>query len=76
MFLIGLFIAVVAFCVILRGRQRQTLPLPPGPPRKFIVGNLGDLPSPTQQDWHHWAEHKQRYGMNYSELRLQAFDIY
>ncbi|KAJ6101032.1 hypothetical protein N7499_000662 [Penicillium canescens] len=64
MFWLSLLLAVVAFCAItaLRGRQKQTLPLPPGPRRKFIIGNLGDLPSPGQQDWHHWTEHKERYG--------------
>ncbi|KAJ6089845.1 hypothetical protein N7467_005061 [Penicillium canescens] len=64
MFWLSLLLAVVAFCAIttLRGRQKQTLPLPPGPRRKFIIGNLSDLPSPGQQDWHHWTEHKERYG--------------
>jgi hypothetical protein len=64
MFWLNLLLAVVAFCAIttLRGRQKQTLPLPPGPRRKFIIGNLCDLPSPGQQDWHHWTKHKERYG--------------
>jgi hypothetical protein len=65
MFWLSLLLAIVAFCATtaLRGRQKQTLPLPPGPRRKFIIGNLSDLPSPGQQDWHHWTEHKERYGM-------------
>src|SRR4051812_7517344 len=38
MFWLSLLLAVVAFCATttLRGRQKQTLPLPPGPRRKFI----------------------------------------
>ncbi|KAJ5297506.1 hypothetical protein N7508_007755 [Penicillium antarcticum] len=64
MFLFSLLLGAVGFCVIaiLRGRQKPTLPLPPGPRRKFITGNLSDLPSPGQQDWFHWAKHKELYG--------------
>lgn len=38
-------------------------PLPPGPKGKFLVGNLGDLPPPGQQEWKHWLRHKDAYGM-------------
>ncbi|RHZ47488.1 cytochrome P450 [Aspergillus thermomutatus] len=37
-------------------------PLPPGPSRKPIVGNLSDLPSPGEQDWKHWLKYKDSYG--------------
>ncbi|KAL2844159.1 cytochrome P450 [Aspergillus pseudoustus] len=37
-------------------------PLPPGPKQKPIIGNLGDLPAPGQQDWVHWAKFRDLYG--------------
>lgn len=37
-------------------------PLPPGPKGKFLVGNIGDLPPPGQQEWKHWLQHKDAYG--------------
>ncbi|KAL5363253.1 cytochrome P450 [Aspergillus floccosus] len=36
--------------------------LPPGPPRKPVVGNLGDLPSHTDKAWEYWLKHKELYG--------------
>ena len=38
-------------------------PLPPGPKPKPLVGNLSDLPPPGEQEWIHWAKHKDLYGM-------------
>lgn len=46
---------------LLSSRSNQS-PLPPGPKGKFLVGNLGDLPSPGTKDWEHWAKFKQSYG--------------
>lgn len=37
-------------------------PLPPGPPRKPIIGNLTDLPSHDVRDWEYWLTHKDLYG--------------
>ncbi|KAE8155236.1 cytochrome P450 [Aspergillus avenaceus] len=41
---------------------KASAPLPPGPKPKPIIGNLGDLPPPGQQDWQHWAQFKKLYG--------------
>ncbi|KAL4914581.1 cytochrome P450 [Aspergillus aurantiobrunneus] len=32
------------------------------PPPKLLIGNLGDLPPPGQQDWVHWLKYKASYG--------------
>ncbi|RAL13463.1 cytochrome P450 [Aspergillus homomorphus CBS 101889] len=61
--------ALIAVLLILAGYLATTLtsrkkhpPLPPGPPRKPIIGNLNDLPRPGQKDWLHWLKHKELYG--------------
>lgn len=43
--------------------KRQQAALPPGPPRKPVVGNLGDLPSHTEKAWEYWLKHKDVYGV-------------
>ncbi|KAK8103562.1 cytochrome P450 [Apiospora kogelbergensis] len=40
----------------------SSLPLPPGPKPKPLIGNLGDLPPPGAREWEHWAKHKELYG--------------
>ncbi|KAL4959505.1 cytochrome P450 [Aspergillus stella-maris] len=40
----------------------QNVPLPPGPPRKPIIGNFRDLPASGEKDWVHWLKHKDLYG--------------
>jgi len=42
--------------------SKQNAPLPPGPKRKFLIGNLLDLPKPGEQEWVHWNKHKDLYG--------------
>ncbi|KAB8261239.1 cytochrome P450 [Aspergillus pseudonomiae] len=43
--------------------KKQSLgTLPPGPPRKPIIGNLTDLPSHDVRDWEYWLKHKDLYG--------------
>ncbi|OJJ46795.1 hypothetical protein ASPZODRAFT_97356 [Penicilliopsis zonata CBS 506.65] len=53
-------LVVLSILTILQ--KKKSLRLPPGPPRRFIVGNLKDLPKPDQQEWHHWMKHKELYG--------------
>ncbi|PYI09628.1 putative cytochrome P450 [Aspergillus sclerotiicarbonarius CBS 121057] len=43
-------------------RQKPSLPLPPGPKGKPIIGNLADLPPPNTPEWKHWLEFQDRYG--------------
>ncbi|KAE8310476.1 O-methylsterigmatocystin oxidoreductase [Aspergillus transmontanensis] len=37
-------------------------PLPPGPWRKPIIGNLADFPPKGTPEWLFWAKHHERYG--------------
>lgn len=41
-------------------RQKQSLPLPPGPPPKPLLGNLLDMPS--EQEWKTFAQWGEKYG--------------
>ena len=49
--------------------KQQHPPLPPGPKRKALIGNLLDLPKPGEQEWLHWTKHKDLYG-KLSEIRV------
>ncbi|KAF6828840.1 cytochrome p450 oxidoreductase [Colletotrichum plurivorum] len=42
--------------------RKNALPLPPGPRGFPLVGNLLDMPKPTDFQAHHWAKHKDLYG--------------
>lgn len=42
--------------------KRTPAPLPPGPKPKFLVGNMDDLPKPGEEEWLHYAKHKDLYG--------------
>jgi hypothetical protein len=61
----ALFVAA-PFLYWLRRRSRQSLnpeglPLPPGPPRKPLIGNALDFP--RLHAWHKFTEWKNQYGM-------------
>ncbi|KAJ7052152.1 cytochrome P450 [Mycena amicta] len=54
--LLGSFIAVYAVARWL-SKRRSTLPLPPGPKKLPIVGNLFDMPAERQWEaYHHWSQ--------------------
>lgn len=56
----------LAFLTIYLWRNRSQaqlskgFPLPPGPARKLLVGNLFDIP--RTKNWHKFLEWKEKYG--------------
>ncbi|KAJ7259646.1 cytochrome P450 [Mycena rebaudengoi] len=50
----------VACILLLTRRQRGRLPLPPGPPTRFFMGNVLQMPSSAA--WYRVTEWKQEYG--------------
>lgn len=42
--------------------RKPPVPLPPEPKKKFILGNIGDLPPAGKPEWQHWMKHKELYG--------------
>lgn len=57
-------ISLCALCFLLLRNWAQASQsaklLPPGPARRFLIGNLLDLPK--ELDWLHWAKFKKLYG--------------
>ncbi|KAE8375526.1 cytochrome P450 [Aspergillus bertholletiae] len=62
--ILALIISLVGFYLVksLSSKKQPRGPLPPGPLRKPIIGNLTDLPSHTERDWEYWLKHKDLYG--------------
>lgn len=60
-FLLGALIFYVANMLL--SRQRLAGPLPPGPRPTPVLGNISDLPPSGTQDWMHWLQYKDAYGM-------------
>lgn len=68
------------FCIVF-SQKRSPYPLPPGPPGKWLVGNLGQLSAQPEQDYIRWGKeysqsprelqpYKMRNGLtHYSRLR-------
>lgn len=42
--------------------KRNARPLPPGPKRLPLLGNVNDMPRPGILECHHWLRHKDIYG--------------
>ena len=53
--------SVVVLLVLLLRRAKDTRVYPPGPPRRFLVGNLGDIPS-KGYEWESYLEISKRCG--------------
>lgn len=51
-----LSILVACFLCTLFFRKKSSYPLPPGPPGKFLVGNLGQLSDHPEQDYMRWGK--------------------
>ena len=44
--------------------RKYPAPLPPGPPRHWLLGNLPDLPSPASRPWETYSRWFAEYGMS------------
>ena len=65
--LLDVALGAVALYLLKSYLQPRGLPLPPGPKRRLLLGNLLDLPQ--SHDWLHWATFKKLYGAS-SHLSL------
>lgn len=76
--LIATAIGLVAFYVLKWvSTKRLRVALPPGPPRKPLIGNLGDLPSHTDKAWEYWLKHKDLYGeLLIADISDHSADLY
>lgn len=61
--LVGALVLFFLYKIIAYLKSARHPPLPPGPKPQFLVGNLGDLPKPGEQEWTHWLKHKDLYGL-------------
>lgn len=71
------FLALGIFTWVLISLIRRTTsgPLPPGPQRMPVIGNLLDMPK--EREWVTWAEWGKRYGVPHRPLKLsQIFHTY
>jgi hypothetical protein len=58
------FVTLVYICVTkLLAKAPRNTQLPPGPRGLPLIGNVLDLPQAGEFEAHHWAKHKDVYGM-------------
>lgn len=55
-FVIPLLLLFIWLCYAVLFRKRSPYPLPPGPPGRFLVGNLGQLSGHPEQDYIRWGK--------------------
>lgn len=53
-------------------RKRVSYPLPPGPPGKFLVGNLGSISEHPELDYTRWGKEYSKSSMEESPLGQPA----
>lgn len=61
MLILDIALGLTGLYLISRTRKNP-VPLPPGPKRKFLLGNIKDLPPTGRPEWQHWIKHKELYG--------------
>lgn len=61
MLILDIALGLTGLYLISRTRKLPA-PLPPGPKKKFLLGNIGDLPPVGKPEWQHWMKHKELYG--------------
>ncbi|TDZ14126.1 Multifunctional cytochrome P450 monooxygenase [Colletotrichum orbiculare MAFF 240422] len=61
-FVASLFIFFVTDWFLRARKKSNRPPLPPGPKGLPLVGNMNDLPRPTEFGAHHWLKHRDLYG--------------
>jgi hypothetical protein len=62
----GIASGVALIVLVRKWRGRHVLPLPPGPPKRFLIGNIPDMP--TENEWLKYNEWKDEYGASFISI--------